>query len=278
MFSSLPMAVMWMLPLGVVLLYNCSAAFRYHARFTFFTLWLMVTSSGPIPLMLLRPRNWRNALIPSWFARGLSWLLGISWEIRGMENVKAVEEGCVVLINHQSALDMLVFAELWPRLGNGAVISKKEVFYLWPFGLATWLWGTIFIDRLNSEKARSTISSTANIIRQKKVKLCMFPEGTRNDGKALLPFKKGAFHVALDAQRPLLPVAVSRYYFLDAKTKKFDGGSNIISILPPVPTKGLGRNDLDELIEKTRAIMDAEVTRISEEAVRRATARGVKVD
>lgn len=41
---------------------------------------------------------------------------------------------------------------------------------MWPFGLATWLWGTIFIDRLNGEKARETINKTANTINERKVK------------------------------------------------------------------------------------------------------------
>lgn len=49
------------------------------------------------------------------------------------------------------------------------VISKKEIFYIWPFGLACWLWGTIFIDRLNAEKAQDAINKTGNYIREKQV-------------------------------------------------------------------------------------------------------------
>lgn len=52
---------------------------------------------------------------------------------------------------------------------NCAVISKKEIFYIWPFGLAAWLWGTIFIDRLNPEKAQDTINKTGKYIRDNKV-------------------------------------------------------------------------------------------------------------
>jgi lysophosphatidate acyltransferase len=65
-----------------------------------------------------------------------------------------------------------VLAEIWPVMDRCTVISKKEVFYLWPFGLATWLWGTIFIDRLNVEKAQNTVNSTGDIIRKNKV--CMY--------------------------------------------------------------------------------------------------------
>lgn len=54
------------------------------------------------------------------------------------------------------------------------VISKKEVFYLWPFGLATWLWGTIFIDRLNAEKAQESVNKTGKTIRDRKVESVFF--------------------------------------------------------------------------------------------------------
>lgn len=49
------------------------------------------------------------------------------------------------------------------------VISKKEIFYFWPFGLASWLWGTIFIDRLNAESAQRTLNKTGEAICNKQV-------------------------------------------------------------------------------------------------------------
>lgn len=62
-----------------------------------------------------------------------------------------------------------VLAELWPIMDRCAVISKKEIFYIWPFGLASWLWGTIFIDRLNAEKAQESINKTGKVIKDRKV-------------------------------------------------------------------------------------------------------------
>jgi 1-acyl-sn-glycerol-3-phosphate acyltransferase len=52
----------------------------------------------------------------------------------------------------------------------------------------------------------------------------VFPEGTRNNTGDILPFKKGAFHVAIAAQVPVLPVIFSSYYFLDNKNKEFESG------------------------------------------------------
>ncbi|XP_066998663.2 1-acyl-sn-glycerol-3-phosphate acyltransferase beta [Anabrus simplex] len=261
----------------LVILYHVSNVFRYFVKFTLFLILSLVFATAFIPLMIFRPMDYRNALLPAWGARQISKLLGLRWEMRGLENA-VQDSGCVVLINHQSAIDLLVLAELWPKLHRCTVISKKEIFYLWPFGLAAWLWGTIFIDRLNVEKARSTVASTASIIQNRKAKLCMFPEGTRNSGPTLLPFKKGAFHVAIASQTPIQPVVVSRYYFLDSRKKIFNSGDSIISILPPIPTKGLTKDDLEGLIEETHAVMAKEYASITEEAMSRHALANKKCD
>lgn len=54
----------------------------------------------------------------------------------------------------------------------------------------------------------------------------MFPEGTRHGGETLLPFKKGAFHLAIASQTPIQPVVVSRYYFLDTHPRRFSSGES----------------------------------------------------
>lgn len=57
----------------------------------------------------------------------------------------------------------------------------------------------------------------------------MFPEGTRHGGDELLPFKKGAFHVAIASRVPIQPVVVSKYYYIDYKKKRFDSGKHIFN-------------------------------------------------
>lgn len=61
-----------------------------------------------------------------------------------------------------------------------------------------------------------------------QARLCMFPEGTRSGGEKLLPFKKGAFHVAVGSNLPIQPVVVSRFYFIDSKRKHFNPGTFLI--------------------------------------------------
>lgn len=59
--------------------------------------------------------------------------------------------------------------EIWPVMRKCTVVAKKELFYAWPFGLAAWLCGLIFIDRLNSDSARQAINSSISQLKENKV-------------------------------------------------------------------------------------------------------------
>ena len=73
-----------------------------------------------------------------------------------------------------------------------------------------------------------------------------------------MPFKKGAFHVAMDIGVPILPIVISEYDFLGpdgSRSEKFTGGNVTIQILPPIPTEGVEKDQMDTLIKKTRDSM-----------------------
>lgn len=109
-------------------------------------------------------------------------------------------------------------------IGRATVVAKREVFYLFPFGLAAYLWGTLYIDRSNKTDAKNRLNQESRAIREHDAKLLLFPEGTRNSNERLIPFKKGAFHTAIQSESAIQPVVVSRYYFLDGKKKIFGRG------------------------------------------------------
>lgn len=121
-----------------------------------------------------------------------------------------------------SLISHTVLAYLWPLIGRATVVSKKELLYVFPFGPAAYLWGTLFIDRNRS--AVNKLSQEAVAIQKNAAKLLFFPEGTRHQGDKLLPFKKGAFHIAVQSQSAIQPVVVSKYWFLDSNTKWFGRG------------------------------------------------------
>lgn len=252
--------------IGIIyIMFKKSNIFRYYAKFLFFLIFSMIAATIFMPVMFLRPGDYRNALFPAWGARQISKVLGVKWKMQGKKNI-VQDEGTIILINHQSFLDLIVLAEIWPVFERCTVISKREIFYLWPFGLAAWLWGTVFINRSNKKGAQEAVNLVAHTINTKKAKICMFPEGTRHGGPTLLPFKKGAFHIAINSQAPIQPIVVTRYKFLDSKKFQFDTGSNVISILPAIPTTGLKVDDINSLIEKTYAAMSKEYELLNKQA------------
>lgn len=85
-----------------------------------------------------------------------------------------------------------------------------------------------------------------------QLKLWIFPEGTRSNSQEMLPFKKGAFHLAITAQLPISPVVYSHYHFLDHKAERFDPGEVIMTVLPPISTKGMTLEQIPELMERVR--------------------------
>lgn len=165
---------------------------------------------------------------PAWGICQLFGWFGVTYEIRGEQHIRR-RSGAVVLINHQSFIDLVVLGHLWPIIGRATVVAKRLVLFFFP---PSWGWGTLFIDRTNRADAVGAMNAQAIAIAQRAAKVLVFPEGTRGDGTALLPFKKGPFHIAVQAQAPLQPVVVSRYWFLggddDAATgKRFESGEMI---------------------------------------------------
>jgi lysophosphatidate acyltransferase len=112
------------------------------------------------------------------------------------------------------------------------VTAKKSLKY-WPFlGWFMTLSKTVFIDRANRATARAAFDGAANTMRTERQNVFIFPEGTRSyaEKPELLPFKKGAFHLAIQAQVPIVPVVVANYSnVLNVKRKQFNPGTIDVS-------------------------------------------------
>lgn len=65
---------------------------------------------------------------PAWVNRWLIRALGVSYEVRGVENIRK-DHGAVILMNHQSLIDLSVLAHLWPIIGRATVVAKRELLY-----------------------------------------------------------------------------------------------------------------------------------------------------
>ncbi|XP_069354167.1 1-acyl-sn-glycerol-3-phosphate acyltransferase alpha-like isoform X1 [Maniola hyperantus] len=156
---------------------------------------------------------------------------------------------------------------IWDVIGKLVPVAKKEIFYVWPFGLAAYLAGVVFIDRNKSKDAYETLKSTSEVMDKNKTKIWIFPEGTRKKDRSctLLPFKKGAFAIAVSAQKPIIPIVYSPYYFIDEKKYIFDRGHIVMQCLDPIKTEGLKMEDVPELVERVRNQMEKTYKELTKE-------------
>lgn len=251
-WDSLPSFLLFTAILAII--YETQQWFRYYFRFFLYISIVMFSSLCLLPIAAFRPGNVHNTVLVSYFLRPtLNALLGIKYHLKTPENF--VDDGSIIVANHQSCLDFLGMVNYWPLMKRMAAIAKKELNYFGPFGVTAGLCGTIFIRREKPSDAHSTMNEAAELVKRKKLKLWIFPEGTRSSSEEMLPFKKGAFHLAIKSQLPISPVVYSRYYFLDHKQLRFDTGEIIMTVLPPIPTKGMTMEQLPELMERVRTTM-----------------------
>ena len=130
-------------------------------------------------------------------------LAGVQLDVRGAEHLAA--RPAVFLFNHQSQLDVLILAKL--LRGGFTGVAKKELANTPGFGLAFRLADVAFVDRGDSGQARKALEPAVRKLRE-GISLVIAPEGTRSATPALGPFKKGAFHVAMQAGVPIVPIVI----------------------------------------------------------------------
>lgn len=178
----------------------------------------------------------------------------LGWRVLVEGRERLLIHPSLILANHQSNLDIVVFGGAYPE--QTVVVGKRELAFLPFFGWFFRATGNLFIDRSDPQRAQSTIAAAAATVREKRLSVWMFPEGHRNPRLELLPFKKGPFHLAVAAQAPIVPlVAEPVGSLLDAHRLLVRPGLLRIRALEPIPTEGLGPQDVDALIARTRAAM-----------------------
>ncbi|XP_055685244.1 1-acyl-sn-glycerol-3-phosphate acyltransferase alpha-like [Lutzomyia longipalpis] len=245
------------LTIAILLLSKFFVRLRSVLNYSIYMVFCNIVALFPLLLFPFRPFDSRNALWAASLGRFVARLMGITYKIEGMENVKR-SHGSIIVINHQNVLDLLVLAYIWPHIGPASVVVKKQLMYYAIFGVASWTWGSLFIDRSNPQRAFESLQRQSEAIAERKIKLIFFPEGTRNRGEKLLPFKRGPFKLALQCQCPVQPIVVSRNDFFrhTSDEGKAPAGRGIIRILPEIPTRGLNTNDLAAFIEGVHDEMD----------------------
>ena len=194
---------------------------------------------------------------PVHLARTFHWIMVtlLGWRVTVEDKGRVADSAPAILMaSHKSNLDIVVYGRLYPR--RAVVIGKKEVGKIPVFGWFFRATGNILLDRKDLQSAIASISAAAERVRREGISVWVFPEGHRNGSRTLLPFKKGAFHLALAAQVPIVPIVCTPLDDLfDGEHLLVAPGRIRLRVLPPVPTEGLGEADLETLVATVRARM-----------------------
>jgi lysophosphatidate acyltransferase len=188
-------------------------------------------------------------------------ILGIKVVIKNPEALTT--RPAVFVANHQSELDILMLGATFPQYCS---VTGKKILKYYPFlGWFMTLSGAVYIDRVNRDNALKAFSSAIEQVKSRNQSVFIFPEGTRSYSLTpkLLPFKKGAFHFAQQAQIPIIPWVVSNYSkVFSFKTRTFVPGTIEIEVLEPVSTVGKTTADVNELVNVVESRMTEAVARL----------------
>ncbi|KAF9143608.1 1-acylglycerol-3-phosphate O-acyltransferase [Linnemannia schmuckeri] len=207
-----------------------------------------------IVFALLNRRHEINFVVARIFSFIASYPCGVTFKVSGEEHLEKYP--AIVVCNHQSSMDMMILGRVFPK--HCVVMAKKELQYFPFLGIFMTLSNAIFIDRKNHKKAIESTTQAVTNMKKHNSGIWIFPEGTRSrlETAYLLPFKKGAFHLAIQSQQPIMPIVAAGYSNIyDSASRSFPGGELEIRVLEPIPTTGMTVDDVNDLMERTRAVM-----------------------
>ena len=176
------------------------------------------------------------------------------FEVEGERPADIDHRAYVVVANHESQADPFLLSFLpWDMRW----VAKEELFHQPLTGWAMRFGGDIPIRRGEGESVREMMNECQRALAG-GISVMMFPEGTRSKDGELLPFRDGAFRLALAAGVPILPIALAGTRQMRPKHSKWFGKAHACAkILKPIPTEGLGPDDMASLRDRTRATIAA---------------------
>lgn len=235
-----------------------SSKSRFRGKLRYWWCWIVAGSMllfiGAPALVLLWVVGRRESLFPlaQWGAR--TWLRasGARVRVRGLENIDP-SRSYVFASNHRSYLDTAtLFFYAGAKMG---LVAKKELLKIPVFGQGMSFVNIIAIDRTNPERALSSMNKARSVMKR-GYSFGVFVEGTRAMPGELLPFKKGAFHLAQQTGAAIVPVAIKNTdRMMGKRTGVAYAGTIEMVLLPPMESSG----DLMEVLNKARAAVAMEL-------------------
>jgi 1-acyl-sn-glycerol-3-phosphate acyltransferase len=232
---------------------------RLHYWWSLFVAGALLLIFAP-PVLLVAWLTGNHELVYPWaFFGARNWLRlsGTKVRVSGGENLDPAQT-YVFISNHRSYLDTAtLFVYTGRRLG---LLAKKELLNVPILGVGMGFVNVMAIDRSNSERARATVEAATARIRSGR-SFGVFAEGTRAKPGEFLPFKKGAFYMAAQAQVPIVPIAIKNTDFLMGKgTGEARSGVIEMVMLPPVSTSACSTDeDVKRLVQRVHAMIGHEL-------------------
>ncbi|MBL0219643.1 MAG: 1-acyl-sn-glycerol-3-phosphate acyltransferase [Myxococcales bacterium] len=198
------------------------------------------------------PGQWMRRLGRTATRLSLLW----KFDIEGERPADIDTKGYVVVANHESQADPFLLSFLpWDMRW----VAKEDLFKQPLSGWAMRLGGDIPLRRGEGESVRACLLECERAIRA-GISVMMFPEGTRSPTGDLLPFKDGAFDLAIRAGVPILPIALAGTRAMRPKHSRWFGKAHACAkILAPIPTAGMTVEDVPRLRDQTRAVIAADL-------------------
>ena len=220
---------------------------------------LLVVGAPAVAFLWIINRRRRLYPFALWGAK--TWLQACGAKVRvvGSENLEPGRQ-YVFVSNHRSYLDTAaLFRYTGRRVG---LVAKKELLKVPVMGQGMGFVNIIAIDRSNPERARVSIEKARQVMAD-GYSFGVFAEGTRAMPGELLPFKKGAFHLAQQTGAAIVPVAIKNTdWMMGKRTGVAYAGTIEMVLLPPMDSSG----DLMEVLNKARAAVAAELASGTEAA------------
>lgn len=185
------------------------------------------------------------------WARVILWAGGVRLRVTGTEHVDP-STSYVVISNHQSTFDIMAHFLALPIPIR--FLAKQELFRVPLLGWALRRLNMVPVDRFAGRTVYAEVEQNAATTVAHGNSIIVYPEGTRTRDGDLLPFKNGAFFIAVHTGLPILPTTIAgSFEAWLPRAKIIKGGTITVAISAPVTTRGVAINDTSQLREEIRA-------------------------
>ncbi|MFV0499224.1 MAG: lysophospholipid acyltransferase family protein [Bacilli bacterium] len=187
----------------------------------------------------------------NWVFYSVLKLSRIKYKVIGLENILNIDNGFLVVSNHQSYFDIPVISLALKELGV-SFISKSSILKVPIISHYMQVMSCIFLKRDNIKSGLNMIKNGSKLLKN-GVNLVIFPEGTRSENGKMNKFKAGSLKIATRGKSSIVPISISFSYNVNPSILKMRRGEIIVHIHKAITSKeyaNMNGNDLNNLVEE----------------------------